>query len=151
MPNRISALISRLTHENQPGQSLSGKLDEPILGWLSIAVIFLAEPVSDMAVWFYNQDGVEQRNAEDPTRPKHRYYEPGDPNRNPAGWTDARGCFHITHQVPVGTYVCRLQGQQETEITTVEDQDDPFVVVLPIGRSYFDIYGRVSTGKTLAD
>src|SRR5216683_2609745 len=123
-----SSQISRLTHEEHGSQGLSGRLDEPIMGWLSIYVTFLGEPVSDLAIWFWDGQAKPIRSRV-LKMPKHRYHAPDDPDKNPAGWTRSDGSFHLLYQVPVGTYVCKIQGQPPTDITTVEDAEKPFVLV----------------------
>ena len=44
--------------------------------------------------------------------------------------------------MPIGIYSCHIQHQPPAPITTVEAIDRPFVIVLPVGRSYGDCYNH---------
>lgn len=144
-----SASVSRLTREEHSEQALSGSLNHAIMGYLSIKVTFLGEPVSDLAVWFWDDNATPIPPRVGPSAGKYQYSSADDPEDDLAGWTNSHGEFCLPDRVAVGTYKCKIQGQPATDITTVEHAYDPFVVVLPIGRSYFDIYARHLREKDL--
>jgi hypothetical protein len=53
--------------------------------------------------------------------------------------TDARGVAGVEFMVPAGLYVCEIQGQQPTIVSTVPDPQKPHPVVTPIDRPYYDV------------
>lgn len=53
--------------------------------------------------------------------------------------TDERGLAMVPFMVPAGLYVCEIENQRPTVVSTVIDPKRPFPVVTPIDRPYFDV------------
>jgi hypothetical protein len=111
------------------GNGLGGAIDQPFLGYLAVRLLFQDEPVKGLKVQFFRADDSKVT----PPRP---------PLKSADELTGDDGVFAIPYLVKVGTYRCRIEGQPDTLITTVEQPDKPFVVVLPVGRPYFDLFLR---------
>ena len=95
-----------------------------IKGWLAVQIYFLGEQIEDLVVKFSKVGDAGQPGA-----------IIGKVLR-----TDSSGIAKIDWKVPVGNYFCQIEDQPDTIITTVSDPEEPYEVVLPIGRPYFD-YG----------
>lgn len=94
------------------------------LGFLSVRVFFHREPMEDLAVTFSRLDGDSVGAAL------------GDPVK-----TKADGVASLPGGVELGNYVCQIEGQPPKMITTVESADEPWTLVLPIGRPLLDLDG----------
>jgi len=99
-----------------------GVIDVHFWGYLAVKLLFLGEPVEGLRVEFI--DGTMTKMPV-PLLANER--------------TDADGCHAYAVPVDVGVYTCRVEGQADVTITTVETPARPFVLVLPVGRPYFDI------------
>ena len=53
--------------------------------------------------------------------------------------TDKRGVAGVPFMVPAGLYVCEIQNQKPTVVSTVVDPDRPYPVITPIDRPYYDV------------
>jgi hypothetical protein len=53
--------------------------------------------------------------------------------------TDPRGLAKVPWMVPAGRYVCQIENQLPTLVTTVHDPARPYPVVTPILRPYYDV------------
>ena len=123
--------ISRLTADT-PGKSAT--LCEPLLGYIALRILYLGDPVKGLVVQVANENGDIQQTGE-----RHRKY---------MGWKDAThmvtnddGYCTLGKKVMIGSYTCHLDHQKsDAPITTVEDPKRPFVLVLPFGRPYCDLY-----------
>ena len=93
--------------------------------FLSVIVFFHQEPIADLKVKF---TAVSPGGATDA--------ELGQEVK-----TDSEGVAKLLTPVPIGNYLCEVQYQPPTMITTVPDIEDPFILVLPIGRPYYDFDG----------
>jgi hypothetical protein len=102
-------------------------LNKDFLGFLSVQLLFLDEPVEGLRVRFLYASGEREGSGLN-----------GALELN--GRTDARGRYFRRTPARVGVYRLEIEGQPEPAfITTVEDLDEPFVVPLPLGRPYFDL------------
>lgn len=132
------------------------------LGFLSVVVFFHQQPIADLTVQFYqsndsssdNSDTSQGANGTGSSSAASSGSGAGtdgsDPNPttgvtagDPVGGqltTDKNGMAKLTKPVPVGNYVCQVQYQPNTLVSTVSDPDDPFILVLPIGRPYYDFH-----------
>ena len=125
------SIPARRLSQSAPATHFSATVDTPIFGFLSVEVLFLGEPVADLAIEFRT----------DADTPVEGYG--GQQTGNPSGLknrTDKRGHASVPHMVAVGNYTCLIEHQDPAPITTVESISKPFVIVLPVGRSYFDCY-----------
>jgi hypothetical protein len=118
----VSSVRLRRKQVSAEDAELSACVDERILGYLSVRITFLDEPVVDLAVGFLDEGDAKVQGT--PVTEK----------------TDATGCYSLKELFDVGTYVCQIEHQNKAEITTVERIESPFQLVLPIGRPYFDTY-----------
>jgi hypothetical protein len=100
------------------------------LGFLAVQVFFHEEPVEHLAIFFVNKKGKVVNPNDEPVR------------------TDQKGIARLEDLAPVGLYDCRIRTagpggpHMERTISTVEDPAKPFIIVLPVGRPYFDIAGN---------
>jgi hypothetical protein len=97
------------------------------LGHLAVQVFFHADPVEGAKVSFAKATDDD---------------EAGDPVGGELT-TDANGVARLDFAVDAGHYVCQVERQPPLLVTTVDDAEEPYPVVLPIGRPYFDFDGDV--------
>lgn len=96
------------------------------LGFLSVRVFFHQEPMQGLRVQFHEIAG--------------------DSLGNPIGdevLTDINGTATLDRFVTIGHFACVIEHQRPKGITTVDDPDDPLILVLPIGRPLTDFQGDV--------
>lgn len=96
------------------------------LGFLSVRVFFHQEPMQGLRVQFHEIAG--------------------DSLGSPIGdevLTDLNGTATLDRFVTIGTFACVVEHQRPKGITTVDDPDDPLILVLPIGRPLTDFQGDV--------
>jgi hypothetical protein len=96
----------------------------PGMGWLAVRVFFLQRPMRGTFVTFCAMDGST----------------PGDPIGAPVR-TDADGVARMPGPVPQGYYACQVEDHPPRKVSTVFDQSDPEILVLPIGRPYLSVEG----------
>lgn len=115
------AHLARLPAKDSP--LVSAVLVPRALAYLSIRITFHCEPLRDLAVELFEEAKPNQR------------------GKSLAGVlrSDADGRVGLEFMVPAGRYICAIERQPDTAITTVKDFDQPFLVILPIGRPYFDL------------
>jgi hypothetical protein len=123
--------IVRLPSESD---DLSAVIGVKLLGYVSVRILFLDVPVKGLKLTIDDASGVPQ--IPDQNLALQRGWTANDPNMT----TDDDGCCTLGMQAPIGTYTCKIERQDPALITTVEDPSRPFVLVLPIGRPYNDIY-----------
>jgi len=97
------------------------------LGHLAVQVFFHADPVEGAKVSFAKATDED---------------EPGDAVGGELT-TDARGIARLDFLVDAGHYVCQVERQPSLLVSTVDDAEEPYPVVLPIGRPYVDFEGDV--------
>jgi hypothetical protein len=97
------------------------------LAYLSVVVFFHQQPISGLKVTFAEIGPDDQPGQQE-----------GDEVK-----TDSDGVAKLLTPAPIGRYICRIQYQPPTVITTVPDIEDPFMIVLPIGRPYYDFEGDI--------
>ena len=115
-PDPLSANVRR----GPSGQQHQNVFDETPWGYLAVYVEFLGEPVKGLKLKFYKEDGAVLR----PFAPVE---------------TNDQGVY-VGGRLKVGRYLCQIENQKRlARITTVEDKDKPYWIVLPVGRPYFDI------------
>ena len=56
--------------------------------------------------------------------------------------SDLHGFVRAARRIPAGTYVCQVEHQPSTKVSTVLDPGTAYPVVLPVGRPYCDINER---------
>lgn len=95
------------------------------MGWLAVRVFFHARPMRGLLVDFTPFDPKGQSSA----------------LRTQSAVTDDDGFAALPDPVPVGYYLCEVDGQLPKRISTVVDTSEPEILVLPIGRPYQDIDG----------
>ncbi|MCS6862371.1 MAG: hypothetical protein NZT92_18870, partial [Abditibacteriales bacterium] len=93
-----------------------------LVGYLSVQVFFHKVPIEGLEVKFAQMGQDGQPGA-----------QVGDTQR-----TDQQGIAKLDFPVPVNNYICQIEYQPATVVCTVEDKAKPFILVLPIGRPYFD-------------
>ncbi|HLT36161.1 MAG TPA: hypothetical protein VK034_07745, partial [Enhygromyxa sp.] len=64
--------------------------------------------------------------------------EKGDPIGEPVR-TDESGMARVEMLVPALEYLCEIENQPPTPVTTVHDLRESYPLVLPIGRPYVDV------------
>lgn len=131
-----------------PETQLGGAVDLPIWGHLAVEVTFLGEPVEGLYVEFERKSGGR-------VLPVLGGGEPADSpgfgakvkallglgdEKTKLEYTDAEGRYVIPYPVAVGIYKCKIEHQDPCDVTTVEDPEHPYSIVLPVGRPYFDSY-----------
>ena len=114
---RVCRTYDGATHENT--------LVPHEIGWLAVRIYFHREPIEDLEVEFCACRDNETSGA-----------VIGEVVRS-----DESGIAKLTFPVPVGNYMCRIEHQEPTVVTTVASVDAPVDLVLPIGRPYFDFEG----------
>ena len=62
----------------------------------------------------------------------------GDPDGDKTK-TNKRGLAGVPFMVPAGLYVCEIENQNPTIVSTVIDPKRPFPVITPIDRPYYDV------------
>jgi hypothetical protein len=97
------------------------------LGHLAVQVFFHADPVEGAKVTFAKATDED---------------EAGDPVGGELT-TDAQGIARLDFAVDVGHYICQVERQLPLLLTTVDDAEEPYPVVLPVGRPYVDFEGDV--------
>jgi len=103
---------------------LSGAVQAPQVGWLSVRVTFLGEPVAGLAVAFHART------------PEGKC---GDAVSKGGLETDAKGVASHDKTTEIGSYFCKIEHQPDLEITTVPAKDRPLDVILPVGRTARDL------------
>jgi hypothetical protein len=117
IPDPLSANVRR----GPSGQLHQNVFDETPWGYLAVYVEFLGEPVKGLRLKFYEEDGGVL-----------------GPRRTPVETND-KGIY-AGGRIRVGRYLCQIENQKRlARITSVEDEDKPYWIVLPVGRPYFDI------------
>jgi hypothetical protein len=117
--------------EDAPGGDLSGTLVLEPVGYLCVQLLFLSEPIKGLKVQFFEtqEDGAKGAAVKNPATSADV----------PEQQTNEKGIAKVDFPVPTGLYVCRIEHQPETLITTVESPEQPFIVTLPVGRPVFDL------------
>jgi hypothetical protein len=113
---------------------LSCVVGELLLGYIAVQILFLGIPVQGVKLTIDNEDGAAQ--IPDPDWAAKHGWTSNDPNMT----TDGSGCCTLGKRVPIGAYKCSIEYQNPARITTVEDPSRPFILILPIGRPYNDLY-----------
>jgi hypothetical protein len=94
-------------------------------GYLAVQVFFHEEPVQDIEVVFKRLDGALAVSDV------------------PKVLTDKDGLAKIEQPVSTGNYLCELGRPDHFKtVCTVESLEKPFIIVMPVGRPYFDIGGN---------
>jgi hypothetical protein len=103
---------------------ISGVLVPRHMGHLIVQLTFHKDPVAGLAVKFFKAkpDG-----------------KPGKQLGDEDIVTTAQGIARIDRLVPAGGYVCEIEHQEPTLVTTTMDPQKPFIVPLPVGRPYVDL------------
>jgi hypothetical protein len=96
------------------------------LGFLAVQLFFHQQPMEGIEVQFAQLQGTEV----------------GPPIGEPV-LTRSDGIATLARPVPLGNYVCQIEGQPAKMISSVEAADEPVVLVLPIGRPLRDFEGDV--------
>lgn len=104
------------------GDQISAVLVPRPMGYLIVRVYFHRVPVEGLQVEFFQSNGGEK----------------GDPI-GAAVRTDQDGMARVERLVPAVEYVCEIENQPPTPVTTVHDLRDSYPLVLPIGRPYVDV------------
>jgi hypothetical protein len=100
--------------------------------FLSVIVFFHQQPIADLTVEFFQSGADGKPGAAVGEKVK----------------TDEDGVAKLLKPVPIGNYVCQIQYQPATIVCTVPDIEEPFILVLPIGRPYYDFENDFEfTGK----
>jgi hypothetical protein len=120
-PLYAPAYVARIA--DPKSQAKSAVLVPRNIGYLSVRITFHREPVSDLEVRFFVETSGGAKGD-----------QVGEPQK-----TDARGVARLDLMVPVGRYVCAIERQPETAITTVSDERRPHPIPLPVGRPYVDV------------
>lgn len=92
------------------------------LGFLSVQIFFHQEPMEGIRVQFAHIDGGSVGKAI------------GDAIK-----TDADGVATLRKPVTLGPYDCQIEHQPAKRVDTVESPDEPVILVLPVGRPYWDL------------
>lgn len=105
------------------GGKLSAVLVARPMACLVVRVTFHKDPCAGLEVKFSkaNDDGTAGDAVGDKTK------------------TDKRGVAGVPFMVPAGLYVCEIQNQKPTVVSTVVDPDRPYPVITPIDRPYYDV------------
>ncbi len=105
-----------------------------LLGYLSVQIFFHREPIANQEVVFSEagDDGQAGQALGDTLI------------------TDANGVAKLGKPVPTGNYLCQIKFQPDMMICTVESVDNPYVLVLPLGRPYVDFGGDVEFNTNIA-
>jgi hypothetical protein len=121
-PNPLSVLAQRADQEVEK----LNVIDEQMLGWLAVYVEFLSEPVKGLKLRFFEDDST-------PVVKQGPLATQSEFETNDQG-------IYVYGKVTIGRYLCQVEDQKRyARITTVEDREKPFWIVLPVGRPYFDI------------
>ena len=93
------------------------------MGCLVVRITFHKDPCAGLTVKFAERgdDGTAGAAIGDETK------------------SDARGVAGLEFMVPAGLYVCQIQGQAPTVVSTVPDPAKPHPVITPIDRPYYDV------------
>ena len=91
------------------------------LEFLYVHVQFHRRSVPDLPVRFFSRDGAQV---------------------GPDVTTDKYGYARVARRVPAGSYVCEIERQPKTLVSSVLDPNTVYPVVLPVGRPYSDINER---------
>ncbi len=105
-------------------ESKSAVLVARSLGYLAVRVLFHGQPIAGLSVDFGKLSGVTD---DSPTSLK------------PTLATDDDGVALFARLVPTGSYACQIEKQPSAVVHTTGSLDDPFVLVLPIGRPFVDV------------
>ncbi len=97
--------------------------------WLGVQVFFHKTPIEGLAVEFFRAESDDS--AGEKVGGTHQ--------------TDPDGLARFDGKVEVGNYICRIENQPNAHITTVSDEKEATVLVLPIGRPFFE-YDAVKDG-----
>lgn len=105
------------------GDARSAVLVPRNIGLLAVRITFHCDPIEKLEVKFFieTDDGKKGEPVGDPLK------------------TNARGIAQLDFMVPAGRYVCAIERQPETVVTTVSSDRRPFIIPLPVGRQYFDV------------
>ncbi len=114
-------------HPKAPSKRRSATIVLRSLGHLAVQLFFHAEPVEGASVSFAK--ATEEDEAGDAVGPKLT--------------TDGQGIARLDFAVDAGHYICQIERQDPLLVTTVDDPEQPYPVVLPIGRPYVDFEGDV--------
>jgi hypothetical protein len=106
------------------GDSKSAVLVARSLGYLIVRVLFHGRPVSGLTVDFGQLSDIKDQS---PAMLK------------PTRATDDDGIAVFPRLMPTGSYACRIEKQPDAVVHTTASLDDPFVVVLPVGRPFVDV------------
>lgn len=93
------------------------------LSHLSIRVTFHRDPMEEIDITFFRLVGEDQ----------------AGPQEGEVQTTSARGRAFLDYRVPAGRYLCRVADHGDCVINTVPDPNEPFAVLLPLGRPYIDV------------
>jgi hypothetical protein len=132
-PRQLSVAENNIARLNPDARGNSAVLGHRLTGYIALRILFLGVPVKGLKVTVSNADGEMQ------TEPVHRAS---------MHWasasemlTDHDGFCALGCEVPIGSYTCHIEHQLvDAAITTVEVQNRPFVLTLPLGRPYADLY-----------
>jgi hypothetical protein len=96
-----------------------------VMGCLAVRLLFDQRPVPGANVRFYTGSDPEDTSGE----------------LTPHLTTDENGVAVFPRLVTRGLYTCSIDDQRNTVIPTVDHPNEPYPVVLPIGRPITDIGG----------
>jgi outer membrane protein OmpA-like peptidoglycan-associated protein len=88
-----------------------------VKAWLAVQIFFHEEPVKELEVTFAKASGGKIGTVQK---------------------TDDKGVAKLDTMYRSGNYLCRIEAQHDAVITTVASVDDPFQLVLPIGRPLYE-------------
>jgi hypothetical protein len=131
MPEEDTVEISSNAHKLETGLRMqAGKkyhviVETPGMAWLAVQVFFHGQPLPEAPVEFFEAKADGSRGAQ----------------AGEGQVTDEEGRAALEEQVEIGSYVCAVEGQLDTIITTTSDPGEPVELVLPIGRPAFDYGG----------
>jgi hypothetical protein len=124
-PEKVSpfphAYVARLA--DPAGEKVSATLIARQVGYLAVRVTFHKKPCVGLEVKFSK--------AGDDGKPGAQVGEKVKTNK--------RGIARFDYLVTAGVYVCEIQNQHPTLVTTVVDLAHPYAVVTPIDRPFFDV------------
>lgn len=120
-PARAARIPSEVKEEK--AKKLSAVLVPRSVGYLVVRVTFHKDPCAGVKVSLYETDDSGKKAA-----------QVGDEMV-----TNKYGIVRVPWMVNAGLYVCAIEGQDETVITTIGDLEDAYEVVTPVGRPYVDV------------
>jgi hypothetical protein len=115
------ACVARLPLEH--GNRVGAVLAPRVRGYLAVRVHFDGYPVAGLAVRFFETDGQRRRGA----------------SLGEAVVTDEEGVARLERVVRFGSYLCEVADQRPTVVAAVARFDQPYPLVLPIGRPFVQL------------